>query len=139
MSGVRKKLCISAGINFLFGIIIGTVLFYAHIKSEPELAFTQLYYDSSPKLIDFLRTWWLDIMWMLSVFIAHTVLPLSTLHIIVGVRGTVSAFSLMYLLEIFGIREGIVSALPQCVTVLPMLMCFSVYCVEKRQILKNES
>ena len=35
------------------------------------------------------------------------------------------------------IPEAVVSALPQCISVLPMLMCFSIKCVEKRQILKE--
>ncbi len=134
----RKKLCLCTGINFLAGIIIGTVLFYAHLRSNPQSLATELYYEKSLQIIDVLRVWWLNIMWMLSVFIAHTVLPAASLHIVVGVRGSVSSFSVLYLLESFGIKEAVVSALPQCVSVLPMLMWFSVMCVEKRRLMIKE-
>lgn len=138
MTEERKKLCLFTGINFFIGVIIGTVLFYAHLRNNPQSLTAELSYEHSLHIIDVLRVGWLNIMWMLSVFIAHTVLPAAYVHIVVGIRGAVSAFSVLYLIETFGIKEAVVSALPQCVSVLPMLMCFSVMCVEKRKLLIEE-
>ena len=129
----RKKLCLYTGVNFLVGIIVGTVLFYANMRSNPQGTSADYCYTADLNIIDVLRVWWLNIMWLFSAFIAHTVLTARPIHIIVGVRGTVSAFSALYLLEAFGIKELTVSLLPQCTTILPVLMCFSVLCVEKRR------
>ena len=138
MSDERKKLCVSVGINFLAGIIIGLMLFYAHIKSGQEMLTEELYYEKNVSISDVLRVCWLNIMWVLSVFMAHTILPVGMLHVVVGIRGSVNAFSLMYLFNMFGIKKAIVSVLPQCLSVLPMLMWFSVLCVERRRMRREE-
>lgn len=129
----RKKLCLYTGLNFLAGIIIGTVLFYAHMRSNPQPVSGEYTYTTDLTFIDILRVWWLNIMWLFSAFIAHTILPARPLHIIVGIRASVSSFSALYLMETFGIKELTVSLLPQCISILPVLMCFSVICVEKRR------
>lgn len=138
MTEERKKLCLYVGINFLAGIIIGAVLFYAHIRSNPQSSGAEYYFEKNLQFIDVLRAWWLNVMWSFSVILAHTVLPAKPVHIIVGIRGAVSSFSLLYLMETFGVNEAVTSALPQCLSVIPMLMCFSALCVEKRRQLIDE-
>lgn len=132
MNEERKKLCLYAGINFLIGAIMGTVLFYAHFRSNPQSIGAEYYFEKNLQVIDVLRAWWMNVMWSFSVFLAHTVLPGKAVHTIVGLRGAVSSFSVLYLMETFGVNEAVVSVLPQCLSVIPMLMCFSVLCVEKR-------
>ena len=134
LSGERKKLCVSVGVNFFLGIVVGAMLFYAHIKSGQEMLSKDLYYEKNVNTLDVLRVGWLNAMWMFSVFMAHTVIPVGAFHIVIGVRGAVNSFSLLYLIYMFGVKKAIVSVLPQCVSVLPMLMWFSVLCVERRKM-----
>ena len=75
----------------------------------------------------------MNLMWCFSVFIAHTILSLAAIHIIVGLRGAVSSFSVLYLLKVSDIKAVVASVLPQCLSVLPILMMFSTMCVEKRR------
>ena len=119
--------------NFLIGTVMGIVLFYAHIRANPQSLETNYIYEKNLQTADLFRAWWINIMWMLSVLLAHTVLCAKPIHVIVGLRGAINSFSVLFLLESFGVKEAAATVVPQCISVLPMLMIFSAFCVEKRQ------
>ncbi len=72
-------------------------------------------------------------MWMLSVLLGHSVMCAAPIHVIIGLRGAVNSFSALFMLEFFGVKESAVAVIPQCLSVLPMLMIFSGFYVEKRK------
>ncbi len=138
MNNERKILYISVGINFIVGIIVGIILFYGQMRAEPSLSENAYAYDKAATLADFLRISWLNFVWMFSVFIAHSILPMRMVHPVIVVRGLVSSFSILYILNSFGIKEAIASVIPQCLSVLPLLGAFSVETVLKhRENMKN--
>lgn len=138
MNNERKILYISVAINFIVGIIIGIILFYGQMRTNSALLENGYSYDKSATLTDFFRLSWLNILWLLSIFIAHSILPIRVIHPIIAVRGCVSAFSILYILTGFGIREAAASVIPQCFSVLPLLAAFSVETVVKhRENIKN--
>lgn len=129
----RKKLCLFTAINFVVGIIIGIVLFYGQQRSNPGVFEGGYEFDTTLELTDFFRVSWLNLLWLFSIFIAHNILPLTSMHPIILLRGTMSSFSLMYILTYVGIREALISVMGQCFSVLPLLMFFSVETAKKRR------
>ena len=129
MNNDRKKLYISAGINFIVGIILGIILFYGQLKSDPTLTEKIYTYDKSVTLADFIRLSWLNLRWIFSVFISHSILPLRVIHPVLTIRGCVNSFSILYILSVFGIKEAFATALGQCLSILPLLGMFSVEAV----------
>ena len=138
MSSQHKKLYLYAGINFLIGTVIGIVLFYGQMRSNPSVFTAGYSYDKTVEIIDFFRAWWLNTMWLFAIFISNSVMRLAPFHIIVAVRGCASSYGIMYLLNCIGIKEAVASVLPQCLTVLPLLMWFSVLNTEKRAVAESE-
>ncbi len=126
MNEKRKVLYISAAINFVTGVVLGIILFYGQLKSIGEEVKAVYEYDKTVSLSDFFRLSWLNVLWMLSVFFARSIMPSGFFHPIACVRGIVSSFSMIYILSLFGIKEAVASLLPQCVSILPLLMYFSV-------------
>lgn len=138
MSERRKVLYISAVINFMTGVILGIILFYGQLKSGNEEVRAVYEYEKTISLSDFFRLSWLNIIWMLSIFFARSVMPSGFFHPVVCVRGIISSFSMIYILTLFGVREAVASFFPQCVSILPLLLYFSVEMVEKnRESIKN--
>ena len=133
MSEKRRILYLSATVNFIFGIVIGIILFYGQLKSADNEVLSVCKYDKNATLADFLRLSWLNIVWLLSVFFARCILPVGAFHPIVAIRGTISSFSILYILTLFGIREAATTIVPQCFSVLPLLLFFSVETVEKHR------
>ncbi len=134
MTSERKKLYLYTGINLIIGVIVGIVLFYGQLKSVPEFFETEYTYSTKADFIDVARVWWMNLIWMFSVLLAHSVFSMAYIHIIVSVRGCVSAFSVMYMLKFLGIREAVASILPQCLSIIPLLCWFSVSIIEKRKM-----
>lgn len=138
MNNERKILYISVAVNFIVGIIIGIILFYGQMRTSPSFLENSYSYDKTVTLTDFFRLSWLNLIWMFSIFIAHSILSIRAVHPIIAVRGCVSSFSVLYILSMFGIREAAAAVIPQCLSVLPLLMAFSVSTVIKqRENLKN--
>ena len=138
MNGERKKLYLYAGVNFLIGITVGIVLFYGQMKHDSSIFGAEYSYDSTVEIIDFFRVWWLNTMWLFSAFLAQAFLRVATIHIIVAVRGCASSYGSMYLINYIGIREAVISVLPQCISILPLLIWYSVNCGMKRISNENE-
>lgn len=126
MNNERKILYLSAGINFIVGIIVGTILFYGQMRVDPSLAENVYAYDKAASLSDFLRLSWLNLIWVFSILIAHSIFPVRMVHPVLVVRGCVSSFSVLYILTCFSIKEAAASVIPQCLSVLPLLGAFSV-------------
>lgn len=129
----RKKLCLFTAINFIAGIIIGIVLFYGQQRSNPGVFEGGYEFDTTLEIMDFFRASWLNLLWLFSIFIAHNILPLAPMHPIMLLRGTMSSFSLMYILTYIGVKEAATSVIGQCFSILPLLMFFSVETVKKRK------
>lgn len=127
----RKVLYISAIINFVTGVVLGIILFYGQLKSTKGEISAVYEYETAISLSDFFRLSWLNVLWMISVFFARCIMPSKFFHPVVCVRGMVSSFSMLYILSLFGIREAIGTTLPQCVSILPLLLYFSVETAEK--------
>ena len=138
MNNERRILYISVAANFIIGIIIGIILFYGQMRIEPAVLEGGYTYDKSATLADFFRLSWLNTIWLLSIFLAHCILPLRMVHPIIAVRGCVSSFSILYILTLLGIKEAVAAVIPQCLSVLPMLAIFSVETTVKyRENIKN--
>ena len=67
VSAERKKLCLYVGINFVIGVIIGILLFFAHMRSNPIIHPEEYSYDKTVGIIDVIRVWWMNLMWCLEV------------------------------------------------------------------------
>lgn len=126
MNNERKILYISAGINFIVGIVVGTILFYGQMRVDPSLGETVYAYDKSATLADFLRLSWINLVWIFSIFIVHSIFPVRIVNPVVVVRGCVSSFSVLYILTYFGVKEAAAAVIPQCLSILPLLGAFSV-------------
>lgn len=133
MKSERKKLYLYAGINFLVGTIVGIILFYGQQKNFPQDISSDYSYNKTPELIDLLKVSWLNAMWLFSVFMARSILPASPAHPILLARGVAGAFSAMYIMTCIGVKEAVFSVLPQCVSIIPIMMYFSVSLIEKRR------
>ena len=130
----RKKLCLFTSINFTVGIIMGIVLFYGQQRSSPAVFDGNFEFNTALELMDFFRLSWMNLLWLFSIFIARNILPVSSMHPIMLLRGCMSSFSLMYIFTYIGLKEGIMSAMPQCFSILPLLMFFSVEMARKQRI-----
>lgn len=135
----RKKLCLFTAINFIVGIIIGIVLFYGQQRSNPGIFEGSYEYDTALELMDFFRVSWLNLLWLFSIFIAHNILPIASMHPCLLLRGCMSSFSVMYILTYIGIKEAAASVTAQCFSVLPLLMFFSVEIAKKRREMSENS
>jgi len=125
MSNERKILYMSAGVNFTVGIVIGIILFYGQLHSGKSLPQELYAYDRDVVAMDLVRVLWIDLIWIISVIIARSMLHVKLMHPVLIARGCVNAFTVLYILNYFGIKEAIVSILPQCLTILPLLLVFS--------------
>lgn len=133
MSTERKKLCIAVLCNFLIGIIIGVILYYGQLRSTNQMMINEYTYDKTVETIDFFKVAWLNMLWSFAIFITHNILPSSYIYPIILIRGCASSFCVMYMLEFIGIKEVVASVLPQCFSILPYLMLFSIALVQKRR------
>ena len=125
MNNERKILYMSAGINFTIGIITGIILFFGQIRNGNIFSENIYDFDKVVSITDFIRMVWINLVWMFSVIIAHSMLKIKLIHPVLVARGCVNSFSLLYILNCFGIKEAATSIIPQCFTVLPMLIIFS--------------
>ena len=117
---------------------MGIVLFYGQMKHDSSIFGAEYSYDSTVEIIDFFRVWWLNTMWLFSAFLAQAFLRVAPIHIIVAVRGCASSYGSMYLINYIGVKEAVISVLPQCISILPLLIWYSVNCGMKRISNENE-
>ncbi len=125
MSNERKMLYVSAGINFIIGIIAGIILFCGQMRNGASVTQSIYEFDKAVSVTDFVRMTWINLIWMFSIVAARSMLNAKLVHPVLVVRGCVNSFSLLYILSVFGIKEALSAILPQCFSVLPMLMIFS--------------
>lgn len=130
----RKRLCLFTAINFMIGIIMGIVLFYGQQRSNSTVFDGNYEFSTALEIMDFFRLSWINLLWLFSIFIARNILPVSSMHPFMLLRGCMSSFSLMYIFTYIGIREGLMSAVPQCFSILPLLMFFSIEMARKQRV-----
>lgn len=138
MNREQKLIYISVGINFLVGIIIGMVLFYGQIRTDVSVFDEMNLVSDVISFGEFLHVSWLNLLWLIFVFLFHNLLPMSLIHPVIMLRGCCSSFCVMYILTFMGIKEAAAAVLPQCFSILPIMMFFSVKVVGKRKdIIEN--
>ena len=139
MSNERKILYVSTGINFVIGITLGIILFFCQIRSGGEFPQNMYEYEREVSVADFLRMVWIDLLWFVSVVIAYGILKARLIHPAIVIRGCISSFSVLYVLSVFGIKEMLATIIPQCFTILPMLIIFSAETVSKQISMENKA
>lgn len=112
--------------------MLGIVLFYGQMRHNPSVFSAEYTYDKTVEIIEFFRAWWLNSMWLFSVVMAQGFLRAAPMHPIVAVRGCASAYGSMYIANHLGIKEMVFSVLPQCMTILPLILWFSAVSAENR-------
>lgn len=134
----QKLIYISVGINFLVGIIVGMVLFYGQVRTDISV-FDEINVASGViSFGEFLHVSWLNLLWLIFIFLFHNLLPMPLIHPVMMLRGCCTSFCVMYLLTFMGIRQTAAAVLPQCFSILPIMMLFSVKVVGKRKaIIEN--
>ena len=133
MNREQKLIYISVGINFLVGIIIGMVLFYGQIRTDLSV-FDEINVKSGViSFGDFLHVSWLNLLWLIFIFLFHNLLPMPFIHPVMMLRGCCTSFCVMYILTFMGIKEAVAAVLPQCFSILPIMIIFSVKVAEKRK------
>lgn len=133
MNREQKLIYISVGINFLLGIIIGMVLFYGQIRTDISVFDGINVAGGVISFGEFLHVSWLDFLWLIFIFLFHNMLPMPLIHPVMMLRGTCTSFCVMYILTFMGIKEAVAAVLPQCFSILPIMILFSVKVVEKRK------
>ena len=128
----RKKMLVSTGANFILGSVMGTVLFYGFQRGGGSAVNLQFKSDITP--ITVLRLIWLNLLWLFSIFITHRMFFTSFFQPIMIVRAVTSAFSASYIMTYSGVREAFVTALPQCLSILPIMAFFTSFVIRKREI-----
>ena len=106
---------------------MGTILFYGQIKNDPSVFSGGYVYNKTLSLSDFFRVSYLNILWVFASFLCYNILPFSPVHPVLLIRAAMSSFSLLYILTFVGIKEASACILPQCFSILPLLMFFSVH------------
>ncbi len=131
----KRKITIVAA-NFTIGIIIGTVLFYAHMRSQgaPMDSAFNAKFDAEA----FFRTAWQDMLWLFSIFLFHSITPVIRVQPILIIRGIVNAFCTFYILANFGVKEAIVVVFPQCFSILLIMALFALSVMERRGLKRGE-
>ena len=129
----QKLIYISVGINFLVGIIIGMVLFYGQIRTDSSVFGEVNVTGGAISFGDFLHVSWLNLLWLIFIFLFHNLLPMPFVHPVMMLRGCCSSFCVMYILTFSGIKEAVAAVLPQCFSILPVMMIFSEKVVSKRK------
>lgn len=133
MNREQKLIYISVGINFLVGIIIGMVLFYGQIRTDISVFDEVNVTGGVISFGEFLHVSWLDLLWLIFIFLFHNLLPLPFVHPVMMLRGCCTSFCVMYILTFVGIKEAMAAVLPQCFSILPIMIIFSVKVVGKRK------
>ncbi len=139
MKNERKILYLSVLINFVIGVILGIVLFFGQIRSGKGIVQNMYEYDTDVSVTDFIRMMWASVLWLLSVFVSYGILRAKHIHPVIIIRGCVNSFSVLYVLYLFGLKEAAVAFIPQCFTILPMLLMFSAETIYVQSQRENQS
>ena len=134
----RKVLYISVAVNFFIGTVMGIILFYGQIRTDAGAFENGYIYDTAVTVTDFFRLSWINIIWIVSVFVSQGLIPVCVIHPVTAVKGCVCTFSTLYLLTLFGIKEATAAVLPQCFSALPLVLIFSAeLALKRRRAVKN--
>ena len=114
MTEERKKVINSICISFLTGTILGIILFFAQLKSGAENVVFEIKKNISTG--DFFRVAWMNMLWMISVFIARCILPVRYMHPIILLHGIKIGFSSTCMIKLSGAVNAAVVIIPQVLT-----------------------
>lgn len=128
----RKKLTITL-VNYALGGVTGIVLFYAQMRGVGVEFSEDAQFIPSLSVESFLKTAWTNMLWIFSVFLFHSITSCVNAQPVMAVRGMVDTFCVMYLLNSFGVKVAMASALPQCFSILPVLTLFTLSILKRRK------
>lgn len=128
----KNVLC--AAIYFTLGTAAGIVLFYG---TGAAAEFSAKLSPVTPIL--FARLVWNDILWLLSVYMAGIMFPFYGAHPVLAVRGVVNGYSLSCMLKSSGVKYAAAAAIPQCLSILPMLLVLSAHTHVRRKYLTEQN
>ena len=131
VSTERKRILNSVCINFLCGVIMGIILFYSQLKAGGMIA-EDLDIENNISAEDLFRIAWMNMLWLVSVFLARCVAPVRYMHPIMVVRGLINGFSATCIIHQCGAVKAAAVVLPQVMTLVVMLAAYSVILIEKR-------
>lgn len=128
----KNKIYLCTFINFISGAIIGTVLFYGQLKmiteAEAVPAFTE-----KISWLDVLKLTYTNLLWLISIFISYRLVPLVFFQPIIISRGAVSTFSVLYVMNYYGVLWAAKVIIPQCFSILPAMAFFFFSLVQKHK------
>lgn len=126
----KNKVYLCTFISFIIGATIGTVLFYSQLKLQKEST-TVPVFTEKVTLEDALRLFYINLLWLISIFIAYRLVPFVFFQPIMISRGAVSTFSVLYVMNSYGVMWAARVILPQCFSILPIMAFFFYQLVEK--------
>ena len=132
ISAERKRILNSVCINFFSGVIVGTILFYSQFKGANFFE-ADFEIERRVSFEDVFRIAWMNMLWLVSVFLARCVAPMSYMHPIILIRGLINGFSASCIIHQCGAIEAAAVILPQVMTLVVMLAAYSVILIEKRK------
>ena len=126
----RNKIFLCTFINFIIGAIIGTILFYSQLKLKSDTKTVPVFTDKIT-MLDALRLFYANLLWLISIFISYRLVPLVFFQPIMISRGAVSTFSVLYVMNSYGVLWAAMVIIPQCFSILPIMSFFFYQLAEK--------
>lgn len=131
-SSDQKKIIITM-VNYGVGAVTGIVLFYAQIRGVGIDFSENAQFVPSLSVESFIKTAWTNMLWIFSIFLFHSITSCANAQPVMAVRGMVDTFCVMYLLSSSGVKVAMASALPQCFSILPVLVFFTLSILKRRK------
>lgn len=120
--------------NFMVGAVLGTILFYAQLKSQGiDSNLIEISFNTKVNWIDIFSLFYLNALWFISIFIAYRILPSTFFHPIIMARGVICTFSVSYIINFSGVLHSAAAVIPQCLSILPALVFFSAVIIQRRK------
>ncbi len=126
----KNKIYLCTFINFIIGATIGTILFYSQLKLEAETQVVPVFTEKIT-LLDAIRLFYTNLLWLISTFISYRLVPIVFFQPIMISRGAVSTFSVLYVMNAYGVLWAARVIIPQCFSILPIMSFFFFQLVEK--------
>lgn len=126
----KNKIYLCTFVNFIIGATIGTILFYSQLKSEPETQVVPVFTEKIT-MLDATRLFYTNLLWLISIFISYRLVPFVFFQPIMISRGAVSTFSVLYVMNSYGVLWAARVIIPQCFSILPIMSVFFFQLVQK--------
>ena len=125
-----NKIFLCTFISFIIGATIGTILFYSQLKLVSETKTVPVFTERIT-MTDALRLFYTNLLWLISIFISYRLVPFIFFQPIMISRGAVSTFSVLYVMNSYGVLWAARVIIPQCFSILPIMAFFFYKLTEK--------